>query len=83
MDHESWRLVNDELVDTGYSMTTDNWTGMTEKLNKFWNEYVERTIESIRVQLVTAVLTDLVKSAERTLYQKKQNNDSSQWIVAE
>jgi hypothetical protein len=65
---KGWRLVDDELVDTGYSMATNNGTRVTEKLNELWNEDIEWTIEGIRVQLITAVLTDLMKSTERTLH---------------
>ena len=75
MQYKGWRLVDDELVDTGYSMAANNRTRVTEKLNKLGDENVEWTIEGIRVQLITAVLTDLMKSTERTL--QHQNNTSS------
>ena len=75
MQYKGRRLIDDELVDTGYSMAANNRTRMTEKLNKLGDEDVEWTIEGIRVQLITAVLTDLMKSTERTL--QHQNNTSS------
>lgn len=74
VQYKGWRLVDDELVDTGYSMAANNRTRVTEKLNKLGDENVEWTIEGIRVQLITAVLTDLMKSTERTLH---QSNTSS------
>lgn len=37
---------------------------MGEELNELRNEYIEWSIESIRVQLVRAVLTDLVQGTE-------------------
>ena len=75
MQYKGRRLVDDELVDTGYSMAANNRTRMTEKLNKLGDEDVEWTIKGIRGQLITAVLTDLMKSTKCTL--QHQNNTSS------
>lgn len=60
MSDEGGRLVDNKLVDTGYSVRANDWTWVTEKLNELWNENIERSIESIRVQLIRTVFTYLV-----------------------
>ena len=41
---------------------------MREELNELGDEYIERSVESIAVQLVVAILTDLVESREGSLH---------------
>ena len=51
----------------GERQSPDCRTLMTEELNELGNEDVERSVQSVRVQLVIAVLTDLVQCTEGTL----------------
>lgn len=43
---------------------------MTEELNELGDENIERSVESIRVQLIIAILTYLVQSTEGTLHRE-------------
>lgn len=45
---------------------------MAEELNEFGDEDIERSIKSIRVQLIIAILTYLVQSTEGTLHSERR-----------
>lgn len=44
---------------------------MGKKLNELGDENIERSVESIAVQLVIAILTDLVECRESSLSRRK------------
>ena len=48
---------------------------MSKELEEFWNEDVEGSVEGIRVELVRAILTDLLKCIEGAL--KDTQNDTN------
>lgn len=68
MEDECRRLVDDELINTCNGMRANDRTRVTEKLNELWNEDIEWTVEGIRVQLIRAILTNLVKCTKGTLH---------------
>lgn len=46
---------------------------MSEKLQKLWDQYVERSVKCITVKLLRRILTDLLQSSKCTLL-KKEND---------
>ena len=68
MEDQCRRLVDDELINTGNGMRANDGAWVTEKLNELWNEDIEWTVEGIRVQLIRAILTNLVKCTKGTLH---------------
>lgn len=46
---------------------------MSEKLEKLWDQYVERSVKCITVKLLCRILTDLLQSSKCTLL-KKEND---------
>ena len=68
MQDKCRRLVDDELINTGNGMRANDGAWVTEKLNELWNEDIQWTVEGIRVQLIRAILTNLVKCTKGTLH---------------
>ena len=52
---------------------------MFEELQEFWNEYIERTIQSFRVQSFSRVLAYLLQSAKSSLQWSAKSTGENNW----
>jgi hypothetical protein len=67
VQHESLCSANDELVDTRNGVGSNFGTVVLEKLQEFWYENVQGSIQCIAVQSFSRILADLLESTKSSL----------------
>ena len=60
------------MITSFYSSLPYFWTWMSEKLQELWDKNIKWTIESITVQQLSRVLTDLLECSKWTLKWEKK-----------
>jgi hypothetical protein len=67
VQHESLSSANDELVDTSNGMGSNFGTVVLEKLQEFWYENVEGSIQCVAVQSLSRILANFLERTKSSL----------------